>query len=87
MNQLELLAPAGDLECLRTALRFGADAVYVGGPQMQLRAGSVVLDPRAVAMQRCPLHSRPPPWRRAAAGGDGSRGGASGDGGVAKWSG
>lgn len=41
MNQLELLAPAGDLECLRTALRFGADAVYVGGPQMQLRAGSV----------------------------------------------
>lgn len=37
----ELLAPAGDLERLRTALRFGADAVYVGGPQMQLRAGSV----------------------------------------------
>ena len=41
MNQLELLAPAGDLERLRTALRFGADAVYVGGPQMQLRANSV----------------------------------------------
>ena len=41
MNQLELLAPVGDLERLRTALRFGADAVYVGGPQMQLRAGSV----------------------------------------------
>ena len=41
MNQLELLAPAGDLERLRTALRVGADAVYVGGPQMQLRAGSV----------------------------------------------
>ena len=41
MNQLELLAPAGDLERLRTALRFGADAVYAGGPQMQLRAGSV----------------------------------------------
>lgn len=41
MNQLELLAPAGDLERLRTALCFGADAVYVGGPQMQLRAGSV----------------------------------------------
>ena len=41
MNQLELLAPAGDLERLRTALRFGADAVYVGGPQMQLRADSV----------------------------------------------
>ncbi len=41
LNQYELLAPAGDLERLRTALRFGADAVFVGGPQMQLRAGSV----------------------------------------------
>ena len=37
----ELLAPAGDLERLKTALRFGADAVYVGGPKLQLRAGSV----------------------------------------------
>lgn len=36
----ELLAPAGDLECLQVALRFGADAVYVGGPMMQLRAAS-----------------------------------------------
>lgn len=41
MTSLELLAPAGDLERFHTALRFGADAVYVGGPQMQLRAGSV----------------------------------------------
>lgn len=41
MQKLELLAPAGDLERVRTALRFGADAVYLGGPQMQLRAGQV----------------------------------------------
>ena len=41
MQKLELLAPAGDLERVHTALRFGADAVYLGGPQMQLRAGSV----------------------------------------------
>lgn len=34
----ELLAPAGDLRCLETALRFGADAVYIGGPALQLRA-------------------------------------------------
>ena len=40
MNRLELLAPAGDLERLRAALRFGADAAYVGGPMLQLRAGS-----------------------------------------------
>ncbi len=36
----ELLAPAGDLESLAAALRFGADAVYVGGPMLHLRAAS-----------------------------------------------
>lgn len=34
----ELLCPAGSSESLRTALHFGADAVYCGGPLMQLRA-------------------------------------------------
>ncbi len=34
----ELLAPAGDFECLDAALYFGADAVYIGGEFMQLRA-------------------------------------------------
>ena len=38
MRDLELLSPAGDLERLRAALRFGADAVYCGGPKLQLRA-------------------------------------------------
>lgn len=41
MPSFELLAPAGDMERLNTALRFGADAVYVGGPKMQLRSGAV----------------------------------------------
>ena len=36
----ELLAPAGSFEALRTALHFGADAVYCGGPLLQLRAES-----------------------------------------------
>lgn len=36
--ELELLSPAGDLEKLKTALYFGADAVYLGGPFMHLRA-------------------------------------------------
>ncbi len=35
----ELLAPAGDMECLKTAFRFGADACYIGGPLLQLRSG------------------------------------------------
>ena len=36
----ELLAPAGDKEKLETALRYGADAVYLGGPAYGLRAQS-----------------------------------------------
>ena len=38
MNKPELLCPSGDMESLTAALRFGADAVYIGGPMMQLRA-------------------------------------------------
>ena len=33
----ELLAPAGSLAMLRTALAFGADAVYAGQPRYSLR--------------------------------------------------
>ncbi len=40
----ELLAPSGDMEAVRTAVRFGADAVYLGGPFMQLRASSAGFD-------------------------------------------
>lgn len=36
----ELLAPAGSMEALKAALRFGANAVYLGGPLLQLRAKS-----------------------------------------------
>lgn len=35
---IELLAPAGDLEKLKTALDYGADAVFVGGQDFSLRA-------------------------------------------------
>lgn len=44
MRKVELLAPAGDMECLKTALYFGADAVYCGGPMLQLRAESTTFD-------------------------------------------
>lgn len=37
---MELLAPAGDMEKLKTALYFGADAVYFAGKQFGLRAFS-----------------------------------------------
>ena len=34
----ELLLPAKDLEVLKTAVRYGADAVYIGGEAYGLRA-------------------------------------------------
>lgn len=37
MEKIELLAPAGDLEKLKYALAFGADAVYCGVPDFSLR--------------------------------------------------
>lgn len=40
MKKPELLAPAGDLEKLRTAIVYGADAVYLGGQAFSLRAGA-----------------------------------------------
>lgn len=40
MQKVELLVPAGDMDKLRVALRFGADAVYVGGDQFGLRASA-----------------------------------------------
>lgn len=38
MHKTELLIPAGSLEVLKTAVRYGADAVYIGGEAFGLRA-------------------------------------------------
>src|SRR5690554_7310747 len=35
---IELLAPAGDLEKLKVAVLYGADAVFIGGKKFSLRA-------------------------------------------------
>ena len=40
MNKVELLAPAGDLERLKWAVLYGADAVYLGGENFSLRANA-----------------------------------------------
>lgn len=37
-SKIELLAPAGNLEKAKTAIRFGADAVYIGGSRFSLRS-------------------------------------------------
>ena len=41
MNKVELLAPAGDLERLKFAFMYGADAVYLGGREFSLRANAI----------------------------------------------
>ncbi len=40
MKKIELLAPAGDLEKLKIAVMYGADAVYFGGESFSLRGGA-----------------------------------------------
>src|SRR5690554_5004277 len=40
MKKIELLAPAGDLEKLKMAIIYGADAVYLGGEAFGMRKAS-----------------------------------------------
>jgi putative protease len=40
MKKSELLLPAGSLDRLKTAILYGADAVYCGTPDMSLRTKS-----------------------------------------------
>lgn len=40
MEKVELLSPAGDLERLKIACIYGADAVYIGGKEYSLRANA-----------------------------------------------
>ncbi len=46
MEKYEVLSPAGDLECLKTAIRSGADAVYFGLNKFnaRLKADNISLD-------------------------------------------
>ena len=41
MRELELLAPAKNLECGIAAIDHGADAVYIGAPKFGARAAAV----------------------------------------------
>ncbi len=45
----ELLMPAGSPDVLRTAVRYGADAVYVGGEMFSLRANAKNFTPEEMA--------------------------------------
>lgn len=49
MARIELLAPAGNLEKAKTAILYGADAVYIGGQQFSLRARASNFDLEQIA--------------------------------------
>lgn len=58
MRRPELLIPAGNLEKLRTAFLYGADAVYVGVPGLSLRASSAELSLRDLAAGVSEAHAK-----------------------------
>lgn len=49
MSRIELLSPAGDLERLKIAVLYGADAVYIGGKKFSLRSRASNFDIDAIA--------------------------------------
>ena len=55
-KKTELLAPAGDMEGVRTALRYGADAIYCGGPFLQMRASKVGFSREELAQASREIH-------------------------------
>ena len=57
-NKIELLAPAGSLERLKTAVLYGADAVYVGGEEFSLREAAENFTAEQMAQGIAFAHSR-----------------------------
>lgn len=49
MKPIELLSPAGDMERLRSAIDFGADAVYLAGQEFGMRTASANFDAEGLA--------------------------------------
>lgn len=54
----ELVAPAGDIEKLKTAIEYGADAVYVGGEGFNLRMGATNLTTEEIKEATSWVHDR-----------------------------
>ncbi|NTV12403.1 MAG: U32 family peptidase [Desulfobulbaceae bacterium] len=54
----ELLAPAGSLEKLQTAIHYGANAVYLGGKEFSLRAHAANFGPEELAAAVAYAHAR-----------------------------
>ena len=57
-NRPELLAPAGDLEKMRFAIAYGADAVYLAGQRFGMRAAAANFDDNALREGIAYAHAR-----------------------------
>lgn len=58
MKKPELLAPAGNFEKLKYAIRYGADAVYLAGNRFGLRAKADNFSPAEIAEAAAYVHDR-----------------------------
>ena len=58
MQPMELLAPAGNMDKLKAALLYGADAVYLGGKSFGLRAFSDNFSPEEMEAAIAYAHER-----------------------------
>ncbi|MBU4320257.1 MAG: U32 family peptidase [Thermodesulfovibrionales bacterium] len=58
MKKPELLAPAGDFEKLRTAIHYGADAVYLGDSRFSLRGKAGNFEPEELKEAISYAHAR-----------------------------
>ncbi|MDQ5985452.1 MAG: hypothetical protein CSYNP_01162 [Syntrophus sp. SKADARSKE-3] len=58
LRRPELLVPAGNLEKLRTAVLYGADAVYVGIAGLSLRSAAAELTPEKLATAIVEAHAK-----------------------------
>jgi U32 family peptidase len=58
LKRPELLSPAGDFEKLRTAIHYGADAVYLGDPRFSLRNKAKNFEPEELAAAVRYAHER-----------------------------
>ena len=57
-RRMELLAPAGDMERLRMALAYGADAVYLAGPDFGMRSFAGNFTPEELRQAVALCHGR-----------------------------
>ena len=56
-ERVELLSPAGDMERLRMALHYGADAVYLAGREFGMRSTAVSFDDDTLRQAACEAHA------------------------------